>query len=282
MVELRASHLAKEVLKLQQADTALLGVYRDRAGAAKRRERWLREQGAAPKSAVKGFAEELLEGEVRALLLDLDVSWWSLRAELDRYLTAANAQISAFTAAATMLEAHVSKCSLGSAQARKSYYKAAAAERKSRSQLQDAWTTSLPLLGLLVAKIVDARALGRFAQHDMRAAISDPALLGESGLKELCSWSSTKSRQAKASLRAELVAASKRGLFGQTAQQLEVAFQEMLMLKERFENQGMAEPAGLDDVATALHRAQSAYNSTVASLPALADDMAAVMLQGMC
>lgn len=276
-VEMRASRLAKEVLKLQELDAGLLGTYTDRAGAAKRRQKWLRDRGSAA-------AQQLLEDELRAVVVDLDLSWWGLRAQLDRYLAAANGQVSAFTEAANMLDAYVSKCNLGFAQAGKGYSKAAAAEQKSRDELQAVWTASVPMLGLLVAKIVDADALGRFVKQDLANAASNPDLMGAHGKDgNLCSGGSTAMRKsAQAVLRAELVEATRTGLFGQTAQQVQVAFQEMGMMKDRFQNFGLPEPADVGDVVSAWQRVQAAYNSTLTSLSALADEAAEEVLRDRC
>ena len=102
--------------------------------------------------------QELQDEDTRSLLVDLDSSWWSLRAELDKYLHVAQEQVSAYRETVSTLSDYTSKCARGFSALQLSYSKLAAVERRAHDVLQQTWSDVVPLVGLLAAKAVDALA----------------------------------------------------------------------------------------------------------------------------
>ena len=144
------------------AQSALLGVYHQRSIAGKQRQQHLH-QGMTLEDVIQHEDKQA----ARSLLLQIDSSWWQLRGALDEYLQAGQEQVQAFSSVMELLEAYTSQCSITYPDLWKGYTAAAASENKAHRVLQETWRKTVPVIGLLTAKIVDGDALELFAKSDL-------------------------------------------------------------------------------------------------------------------
>merc|ERR1740123_3034215 len=102
-------------------------------------------------------------------LEEMDSLWWQMRVQFDRYLDAADGQVQSFKAALNALHAYTFECTTNFAGIKDAFAASARVERQHHAVLKQVWTTVLPLVGMLTAKIEDNAYLLRFAQADVRA-----------------------------------------------------------------------------------------------------------------
>eukprot|EP00928_Gymnodinium_smaydae_P004794 TRINITY_DN11638_c0_g1_i4.p1 TRINITY_DN11638_c0_g1~~TRINITY_DN11638_c0_g1_i4.p1 ORF type:complete len:2405 (-),score=346.14 TRINITY_DN11638_c0_g1_i4:51-7265(-) len=251
--EERVAAYASKMTDLLRSQTSMLGVYEQSASNSKRLQTWLRSHWQPGADALM---QELQHQETRALLSELDVSWWSLRGELDKYLDAAQQQVAAYRGAVGALDEYTSQCSLGFSALQSSYSKVAAAEKHAHGVLRTTWSAAVPLVGLLASKLSDADGLSTLARSD--AASVDATSLDRSTVSLLCSSNAQSRSDGETAVQALVKQAVQKGLFGQTLRQLRVAFVEMVMLRDRHFFGGLGNPPESATVAAAWRRVDDA------------------------
>merc|ERR1719499_2923237 len=101
-------------------------------------------------------------------LEEIDSLWWQMRVQFDRYLDAADSQVTSFKAALKALHAYTSECTANFAGIKDAFAASARVQRQTHAVLKEVWTTVLPLVGVLTAKIEDNADLLLFAKADVR------------------------------------------------------------------------------------------------------------------
>eukprot|EP00928_Gymnodinium_smaydae_P001412 TRINITY_DN10523_c1_g1_i4.p1 TRINITY_DN10523_c1_g1~~TRINITY_DN10523_c1_g1_i4.p1 ORF type:complete len:1895 (+),score=391.40 TRINITY_DN10523_c1_g1_i4:76-5760(+) len=240
-----------------RSEASLLGTYHHSSMESKESQRLLRSrwQAHAESQLLKQFQDE----STQWLLSDLDTTWWSLRGHLDEYLHAFSAQHESLKETTQVLEAYTSSCTVGFSALQPSFRKVVGSEKRAHAVLRSTWAASVPLVGLIAAKVVDEDVFGRLARADVAAEIEFP---GPDLRRRICAHNAT-------AVSDQVFEAVGKGLFFQTVQQLHVAFNAMVMLKDRFVYGGLGEPDDADTVEAAWARVEASYRSTTEGLPSL-------------
>ncbi|CAE7497806.1 unnamed protein product [Symbiodinium sp. CCMP2592] len=257
---------------LARSRNHLLGIYHHRSSQWKQGQKQLL-QTARKKSATEVFAfletSQTSQNDVWQVLLALDSTWWEFRAALDKYLNQAKHYASAYLRAATTLEEYVS-CSARFGEMQKYYEEFLQGEIGYSKALKEAWSTAVPLAGLLVSKLVDSNALLKLTAADAKTA-------EEKWLQaDHCTGNVTHGPASLAlldTLATEVLDQTlDEGLSGQTANQLLTVLQELRMLHMSFLDEG-AYPEDVDVVTQTIERAAEAMQDSTALRPALAQHL---------
>jgi len=209
------------------------------------------------------------EKDVSRALEEIDSLWWEMRLQFDRYLDASDGQVKSFKAALKALHAYTSECTTNFATIKDAYATSARVERQTHAVLKEVWTTVLPLMGVLTAKIEDNADLLLFAQADVRAVdFSESFGLNTSvGREEFC----TKREEQKALVEKMVRATIQKGIYGQALRQLQVTFGHLVMLEDRFLFSKLGKAPNTEALNAAAKRLQVAKESVDKAIPALGE-----------
>eukprot|EP00439_Symbiodinium_sp_Y106_P013685 s4302_g1.t5 len=164
---------ARAMETLSRSRNHLLGVYHHRSEEWKQRQRKQR------------AAIRLRDDTTAWLLVELDSTWWQLRAAFDKYLTQAKSYSLAFSDAVKLLQSYIS-CSIqfvdlraGWGENRDLDFSLNAGfgafqkvEALHGEALQEAWSAMIPLAGLLVSKVLDSRAMTKLSKEDSETTLA--------------------------------------------------------------------------------------------------------------
>jgi len=204
-------------------------------------------------------------------LEEMDSLWWQMRVQFDRYLDAADGQVKSFKAALKALHAYTSECTANFAGIKDAFAASARVERQTHAVLKEVWTTVLPLVGVLTAKIEDNADLLLFAQADVRTVdVSESFGLNMSFRREkFC----TERDKQKAVAEKVVRAAVQKGICGQAFRQLEVLFEHLVMLEDRFIFGNLGKAPTTEALTEAATRLKVAKESVHEAIPALAEGL---------
>ncbi|CAK9058722.1 unnamed protein product [Durusdinium trenchii] len=224
---------AVAIQDLARAQSHELGVYNHSSFA------WKERQEQLLKSSVDRFEGDALFRDVGSVgaspvLLELDSTWWSLRATLDKYLSSAKRYAQAMGEVASMLQSYTS-CSIQYAPVHGSFSHLMKAEKEHRKALDEAWSSAVPMTGLLVSKLVDSNAFVKLSIEDAKAAYE---LLHSE--KQLCNEPGESGAKRAGQVLNQTL---QQGLVGQTERQLATLFQELHLLQGRLPPSSDAENA---------------------------------------
>merc|ERR1719433_1391565 len=178
-----------------------------------------------------------------------------MRAQFDRYLDAADGQVKAFNAALRALHAYTSECSTNFAGIKDAFAVSARAERQTHAVLKEVWTTVLPLVGVLTAKIEDKADLLLFAQADVRAVdFSESFGFNTSVGHQFCT---------------------------EREKQMEVTFRHLVMLEDRFIFSGLGKAPNSEALSEAAKQLKVSKESVDAAIPELAEGLVKKLI-GFC
>jgi len=90
----------------------------------------------------------------------------AMRIQFDKYLDAADGLVKAFKAALKALHVYTAECTTNLVGVKDAFSATARVERQTHAVLKEVWTTVLPLVGELIAKIEDCAYLLLLAQAD--------------------------------------------------------------------------------------------------------------------
>ncbi|CAE7814660.1 unnamed protein product [Symbiodinium sp. CCMP2456] len=221
---------AVSMQELARSRSHLLGVYSHHGRVSRQRQQRLAAvaQSESDRQLLEGGdavgSAKSLGGEVWQVLLQLDSTWWALRAAFDKYLEKAKDYSSTYTSSAKLLQDYVD-CAAQFGPVREAYGLLVQAEANANKALHEAWSEMVPLAGLLVSKLVDSNSLVKLSLHDVQLLL-EPSL-------PVQQWP----RLCDAGLDAAVGSAVNRsldeGLTGQTMQQLATMFSELMLLKSR-------------------------------------------------
>jgi 5S rRNA maturation endonuclease (ribonuclease M5) len=236
--------LRKVTKELQQRHHAL-GVYRDSIKEKKtRQEQWTN----AKATALSDMVQELQKASAKAILLDFDRTWWTLRTKLDNYVEAASAQDASLGRAVTLLEQYTVACSADFSELAEAHSQAWKSAQEAHVQLRDTWRTVEEELGLLASKIADSGAFSELLRLDAGSVDFD------SQRSDICAG------KANSTL-AAVKKAFKGGLADQTWEQLMSVYMETPILIQRFAAGGLQPPKG-NVLLQAMNRVVAAYGGT--------------------
>jgi len=237
-----------------------LGVYQ--ASSSRAKERQVRLLSRVPSLSNADVLNEVRVSAARVILLDLDKTWWDLRGKLDDYLEATQAQVDAYDAAFSHVDAYISKCSVGFQELKESYNRAMHAESSAHKLLRATWEDMSNSLGLLAAKIQDVDALRQLAVLD----ISNKGTLAlEENRSVICSGPITEEQK----ILNALGNATAQGFMGQTWYQIHTLFRQVPLLHSRFLAGGLRVP-DYQIITEAWSRMVSSYTQTMDSRSELA------------
>eukprot|EP00928_Gymnodinium_smaydae_P037786 TRINITY_DN26188_c0_g6_i1.p1 TRINITY_DN26188_c0_g6~~TRINITY_DN26188_c0_g6_i1.p1 ORF type:complete len:2649 (+),score=321.37 TRINITY_DN26188_c0_g6_i1:44-7948(+) len=273
----QTAQYAHKMNALFLSQTQMLGVYTQSSIEAKYAQRELRSRWEARASDV---VQELQDEAMQSMLLELDESWWSVRSSMDRYLTSAQEQATAFQGALGALEGYTSACSLGFSQLQRFYSRAVEAEKDAHAALRETWGSVVPLVGLMVSKLVDGDGFGRLARTD--AAHAYARKVEGKATEWQRSFCGGKDEHGEDAMLAIMIEASDGGLFGQTARQSKTVFDELLMLADRYTFGGLGTPPDVQMVRQAWSRLEEAYKRTAEQQPAMAAEFLRHFRQTRC
>jgi len=238
-----------------------LGVYQ--ASSRRAKEHQMRLLQRVPSLGVADVLREVQVSAARAILLDLDKTWWDLRGKLDDYLEATDVQVDAYDIAFANLDAYVSKCSVGFSELKHTYNTAMRAEASAHELLQTTWQDMSHSLGLLAAKIQDGQAFKQLAILDM-SNLAAWAFTEKTSV--VCADSKTERGVA---FLQTLGNATNQGLTGQTWKQVHTLFRQVPFLRDRFLAGGLPAPDH-QIILQAWSRIVSSYAQTMDSRSQLA------------
>eukprot|EP00435_Cladocopium_sp_Y103_P042468 s2372_g11.t1 len=115
------------------------------------------------------YEESFGESHAWQILLELDSTWWSIRAVLDEYLTDAERYANRISEVAKLLHSYTT-CASEYGPVHEGFSQLMKAEEAHRSGLLHAWSKALPLVGLLVSKVVDSDAFAKLSLEDVKSA----------------------------------------------------------------------------------------------------------------
>jgi len=211
------------------------------------------------------------EKDVSKALEQMDGFWWQIRAQFDNYLDAADGQVKSFKAALKVLQSYSLECTTNFAGIKDAFAASARADHQSHSVLNQVWTTVLPAVGVLTAKIEDSAYLLLFAQADVRSVN-----IGERfGLNTSVAWKQfcMKSNKQKAVAEKVVHAAIEEGIYGQALKQLTVMLGHLVMLEDRFMFGGLGEAPSAEALDQAVERLNVAKESVEEAIPPLAESL---------
>jgi len=245
--------LATEAMQsLARARNNQLGVYHHSSVGSKKRQEALLD--FATHRAGSDEAEDLFdfgrESNTWQVLLELDSTWWSIRALLDEYLDHAERYAKSISNVAQLLQSYTS-CSMEYAPVHEGFSQLMKTEKSHRITLAETWTKAMPLVGLLISKVVDGDAFAKLSIEDAKSAYE----MLKPRVKELCHNDLNATQTAVA---LAVNTSLKEGFFGQTQHQLAVLFQELQMLRGRGEN---LSKDSLNQLQQTLRRAQLALQA---------------------
>ncbi|CAE7370621.1 unnamed protein product [Symbiodinium natans] len=226
---------------LSRSRNHLIGVYHHRSDEWKQRQRKQR------------ASIRLREDSTAWLLLELDSTWWQLRAAFDKYLTQARSYALAFSDV-KLVQSYIS-CSLQFLDLRAGYGVFQKVEALHEEALQEAWSAMIPLAGLLVSKVLDTRAMTKLSEEDADTAL---VLL----TSESCGRFEALVNQS-----------FDEGLSGQTARQMSILFKELGLLRRAFQAKGAEKLQDPEAYEQLLDRAREAFEERLAVRRVLAERM---------
>ncbi|CAE6961785.1 unnamed protein product [Symbiodinium natans] len=264
-----AENVARAASKMQdvaRARSHVLGVYSHRNQDSKNRQRQLA-SAAAAKSGRLLLEDELsgtkTDDSIWQVLLQLDTTWWALRAAFDKYLDQAKMHAETYQRSARLLQDYLA-CSAHFAEVKDAYGTLMASENAAEAALKEAWSSMLPLTGLLVSKVVDSNALIKLSLEDVRVAAEEFAVDGAD--LRLCQDPHVFSDHVGRVLNQTLG----EGLMAQTALQVSTLFGELLLLRER-----SPEPLeNMDVLQQSLERILESLQQSQAMQPLLSEKLA--------
>jgi len=206
---------------------------------------------------------------VSRALEQMDAIWWKIRIQLDRYLDAADGQVTSFKEALTALHAYTSECTTNFAGLKDAFVASARVERQTHAVLKEVWLTVLPAVGVLTAKIEDEAYLLLFAKADVRTMDIGEHFGLPSSLdrEQIC----TNHNKRTAVAEKEVRTAIKKGIYGQALSQLRVMLGHLIMLEDRFIFGGLGTAPSAKALATAAKRLKVAKMSVDEAIPNLAE-----------
>jgi len=209
------------------------------------------------------------EKDTSRALAEMDGLWWQMRIQFDKYLDAADGQVKTFKAALRALHAYTSECTTNFASIKDAFATSARVEQDTHAVLREVWTTVLPLMGVLTAKIEDNADLLLFAQADVSAVDFRESFSLNTSVdwKEFC----TEPNKQKAAAEKVVGSAIQEGIYGQALQQLQLTFGHLVMLEDRFFFGGLGKAPDAQALEEAANRLKGAKESVDEAVPALAE-----------
>lgn len=243
---------AQAMQKLARKRNHELGVYNHTSMGAKRRQRTLLDSSVRNEEGDDEEPDSFGESHAWQVLLELDSTWWSIRAVLDEYLTDAERFASSISNVAQLLHSYTS-CASEYGPVHEGFSQLMKAEEAHRNALLHAWSKALPLVGLLVSKVVDSDAFAKLSLEDAKSAYA--ALKPRA--QELCHDGAA---PALSAVSGALNQSLRDGFFGQTERQLATVFKELQMLRSR--GKGIPQDS-LEVLQESIHRAHVAIKVTL-------------------
>jgi len=209
------------------------------------------------------------EKDVSRELAEMDSLWWQMRIQFDKYLDAADGQLKAFKAALKALQAYTSECTTNFAGIKDAFATSARVEHQTHAVLKEVWTTVVPLMGVLTAKVEDNADLLLFAQADVRAVDFRESfgLNTRVGRDQFC----TDREKQKAVAEKVVGTAIQNGIYGQALRQLQVTFGHLVMLEDRFFVGGLGKAPNAEALVQAAKRLKGAKKAVDETIPALSE-----------
>lgn len=240
---------AQAMQKLARKRNHELGVYNHTSMGAKRRQRMLLDSSVRNDGDEEEEPDSFGESHAWQVLLELDSTWWSIRAVLDEYLTDAERYASSISNVALLLHSYTS-CASEYGPVHEGFSQLMKAEEAHRNGLLHAWSKALPLVGLLVSKVVDSDAFANLSLEDAKSAYAALKPRAE----ELCHDDAT-AISAISAVSGAVNQSLREGFFGQTERQLATLFKELQMLRSRAK--GISKDS-LEVLQESIHRAHVA------------------------
>lgn len=231
----------KSMTEVMKTKAHQLGIFHHSAARSKERQLWLRSQ--ATDTRLEDVLAEVRGKSIMLAMDSMDKTWWQLRAKFDSYFDSTEDHLAAFKTALEALDSYTDRCSMSFTGLKSAYTVVARANLKTRATLKEVWTATNPLVGLLVSQVLDTELLKELASNDV-AQINATELLQHMLPSTWCKSEVQLGSNQSGLVRVQAAVASalQKGLFGQMLQQIWVLFDEMDMLVERFQSEGMGQP----------------------------------------